>query len=169
MTIPQPLVIGLILAFLFWTALARIVRGCSSRCARRSTSRRRRPPGASDLRIIGRHMLPNYVGPIVVNMTLVDRGRDPHRGGPLVPRLRHPASQAALGKLIADGQGEGFNLWWLVTFPGLVIVAIALASTSSGTGCVMRSIRRSGAFVTEAARTTSLPSGTRKATRLREP
>ena len=25
---------------------------------------------------------------------------------------------AALGKLIADGQGEGFNLWWLVTFPG---------------------------------------------------
>ncbi len=24
----------------------------------------------------------------------------------------------ALGKLIADGQTQGFEAWWLVTFPG---------------------------------------------------
>jgi len=36
---------------------------------------------------------------------------------------------AALGKLISDGQSEGFNLWWLVTFPGLVIVRAAVAAS----------------------------------------
>ena len=56
----------------------------------------------------------------------------------------------ALGKLIADGQGEGFELWWLVTFPGsTIVVDRALRSTSSATGCATRSIRRSGGFVPE--------------------
>ena len=41
---------------------------------------------------------------------------------------------AALGKLIADGQGEGTHLWWLVTFPGLAIVAIALCVNFVGDG-----------------------------------
>ena len=41
---------------------------------------------------------------------------------------------AALGKLIADGQGEGSTLWWLVTFPGLVIVLIALCVNFVGDG-----------------------------------
>jgi glutathione transport system permease protein len=36
--------------------------------------------------------------------------------------------------LIDDGQGEGFEKWWLVTFPGLVIVVIALAINFVGDG-----------------------------------
>ena len=41
---------------------------------------------------------------------------------------------AALGKLIVDGQSEGFTLWWLVLFPGLVILLIALAINFVGDG-----------------------------------
>ena len=51
-----------------------------------------RAAGASDRRIIFRHILPNCVGPIAVTMTLIVAHRDPHRGSPLVPRLRHPAA-----------------------------------------------------------------------------
>jgi peptide/nickel transport system permease protein len=40
----------------------------------------------------------------------------------------------SLGTLIDDGQGEGFEKWWLVTFPGLVIVVIALAINFIGDG-----------------------------------
>jgi peptide/nickel transport system permease protein len=40
----------------------------------------------------------------------------------------------ALGKLIGDGTGEGFETWWLVTFPGLVIVLVALAINFIGDG-----------------------------------
>jgi len=41
---------------------------------------------------------------------------------------------AVLGKLIDDGQSEGLKLWWLVTFPGLVIVLIALCINFIGDG-----------------------------------
>ena len=51
----------------------------------------------------------------------------------------------ALGKLIADGQNVSSHDWWLVTFPGLTIVAHrARASTSSATACGTHSTRRSG-------------------------
>ena len=39
-----------------------------------------------------------------------------------------------LGKLIADGQGAGTGLWWLVTFPGLTIVLILLCVNFVGDG-----------------------------------
>ena len=41
---------------------------------------------------------------------------------------------AALGKLIVDGQSEGFTLWWLVVFPGLAIFLIALCINFVGDG-----------------------------------
>jgi ABC-type dipeptide/oligopeptide/nickel transport system permease subunit len=41
---------------------------------------------------------------------------------------------AALGKLIADGQAQGIETWWLVTFPGVVIVIIALSINFIGDG-----------------------------------
>ena len=92
-TISQPMKIGLILALLFWTGLARIVRGLFLSLREKEFVEAAKAAGASDMRIIMRHILPNCVGPIVVNTTLDRRARDPHRGGPLVPRLRHPAAE----------------------------------------------------------------------------
>ena len=40
----------------------------------------------------------------------------------------------ALGQLINDGQSEGLKFWWMVTFPGLVIVFIALCINFIGDG-----------------------------------
>ncbi len=133
-TIPQPLVIGLILAFLFWTGLARIVRGLFLSLREKEFVEAAKAAGASDLRIIGRHILPNCVGPIVVNMTLVIAAAILTEAALSFLGFGIQPPQAALGKLIADGEGEGFNLWWLVTFPGLVIVAIALCVNFVGDG-----------------------------------
>jgi peptide/nickel transport system permease protein len=41
---------------------------------------------------------------------------------------------AALGSLIDDGQEQGLETWWLVTFPGLVIMIIALCINFIGDG-----------------------------------
>jgi ABC-type dipeptide/oligopeptide/nickel transport system permease subunit len=133
-TIPQPLVIGLILAFLFWTGLARIVRGLFLSLREKEFVEAAKAAGASDMRIIGRHILPNCVGPIVVSMTLVIAAAILTEAALSFLGFGIQPPQAALGKLIADGEGEGFNLWWLVTFPGLVIVAIALCVNFVGDG-----------------------------------
>jgi ABC-type dipeptide/oligopeptide/nickel transport system permease subunit len=131
---PQAFVIGLILAFLFWTGLARIVRGLFLSLREKEFVEAAKAAGASDMRIIMRHILPNCVGPIVVNMTLVIAAAILTEAALSFLGFGIQPPQAALGKLIADGEGEGFNLWWLVTFPGLVIVAIALCINFVGDG-----------------------------------
>jgi peptide/nickel transport system permease protein len=131
---PQAFVIGLILAFLFWTGLARIVRGLFLSLREKEFVEAAKAAGASDARIIMRHILPNCVGPIVVNMTLVIAAAILTEAALSFLGYGIQPPQAALGNLIADGRDEGFTLWWLVVFPGLVIVAIALCVNFVGDG-----------------------------------
>lgn len=130
----EPLKIGLILACLFWTAIARIVRGLFLSLREREFVEAARAAGASDLRIIVRHMLPNCLGPIIVNTTLVVAAAILVEAALSFLGFGIQPPSAALGKLVADGQAEGFELWWLVTFPGLVIVLIALCVNFVGDG-----------------------------------
>jgi ABC-type dipeptide/oligopeptide/nickel transport system permease subunit len=130
----DPLKIGLILAFLFWTAIARIVRGLFLSLREKEFVEAARAAGAGDLRIIVRHMLPNCVGPIIVNTTLVVAAAILVEAALSFLGFGILPPNAALGKLISEGQSEGFALWWLVTFPGLVIVIIALCVNFVGDG-----------------------------------
>ena len=79
-------------------------------------------------------MLPNTLGPLIVNATLVVAAAILTEAALSFLGFGIQPPDPALGKLIADGQGEGFNLWWLVTFPGLTIVLIALAINFIGDG-----------------------------------
>jgi len=133
-TIPQPMKIGLILALLFWTTFARIVRGLFLSLREKEFVEAAKAAGASDSRIIVRHILPSCVGPIVVTMTLVIAVAILTEAALSFLGFGIQPPQAALGKLIAEGQTEGFALWWLVTFPGLVIVVICLAINFVGDG-----------------------------------
>jgi ABC-type dipeptide/oligopeptide/nickel transport system permease subunit len=130
----DPMRVGVILAFLFWTGIARIVRGLFLSLREKEFVEAAKAAGASDLRIMARHMLPNTVGPIVVTATLIVAGAILVEAALSFLGFGIQPPNAAIGKLIADGQGEGFSLWWLVTFPGLVIVVIALAVNFVGDG-----------------------------------
>ena len=79
-------------------------------------------------------MLPNCVGPIIVNTTLVVAAAILVEAALSFLGFGIQPPNAALGKLISEGQSEGFELWWLVTFPGLVIVMIALCINFVGDG-----------------------------------
>jgi peptide/nickel transport system permease protein len=133
-TIPQPMKIGLILAFLFWVGLARIVRGLFLSLREKEFVEAAKAAGASDMRIILRHILPNCVGPIVVFTTLIVAAAILTEAALSFIGYGIQPPTPALGKLIVDGQSEGFTLWWLVTFPGLVILIIALAINFVGDG-----------------------------------
>jgi ABC-type dipeptide/oligopeptide/nickel transport system permease subunit len=135
-TIPivQPMKIGLILAFLFWVGLARIVRGLFLSFREKEFVEAAKAAGASDMRIIMRHILPNCVGPIVVFTTLITAAAILTESALSFIGYGIQPPNAALGKLIVDGQSEGFTLWWLVTFPGLAILLIALAINFVGDG-----------------------------------
>jgi ABC-type dipeptide/oligopeptide/nickel transport system permease subunit len=134
LTISQPMKVGLILAFLFWTGLARIVRGVFLSLREKEFVEAAKASGASDMRIIVRHILPNCVGPIVVTMTLIIATAILVEAALSFLGFGIQPPNPALGSLIAEGQVQGFGTWWLVTFPGLVIVVIALAVNFIGDG-----------------------------------
>ncbi len=133
-SISQPMVIALILAFLFWTQLARIVRGVFLSLREKEFVEAAKASGGSDSRIIIRHILPNCVGPIVVTTTLVIAAAILTEAALSFLGFGIQPPEPALGNLIAEGNVGGLGYWWLVTFPGIVIVIIALAVNFIGDG-----------------------------------
>jgi ABC-type dipeptide/oligopeptide/nickel transport system permease subunit len=132
--IPQPMVIGLILAFLFWTGIARIVRGLFLSLREKEFVEAAKAAGAGDRRIITRHILPNCVGPIVVNTTLIIAAAILVEAALSFLGFGIQPPESSIGSLIAGGQQAGPQEWWLILFPGLVITAIALCVNFVGDG-----------------------------------
>jgi len=130
----KPFRVGLILAFLLWVNLARVVRGTFLSLREKEFVEAAKAAGAGDLRIMFRHMLPSSMGPIVVTMTLLIAAAILIEAALSFLGFGVQPPTPALGKLIADGQVSGFSAWWLVTFPGVVIVVIALAVNFVGDG-----------------------------------
>jgi ABC-type dipeptide/oligopeptide/nickel transport system permease subunit len=130
----DPLKVGFIIALLSWTALARIIRGLFLSLREKEFVEAAKAAGATDGRIILRHILPNCVGAIVVTMTLIIAGAILVEAALSFLGFGIQPPNAALGKLIDDGQDQGLETWWLVTFPGLAIVLIALCVNFVGDG-----------------------------------
>lgn len=130
----SPYRVALILASLFWTYLARVVRGTFLSLKEKEYVEAARALGASDLRIMVRHLLPNSLGVIVVNATLTVATAILVEAFLSFLGFGIKPPTPALGVLIADGQGRMLDLWWLVTFPGITIVLICLCVNFIGDG-----------------------------------
>lgn len=130
----SPIRVAFIIAVLVWTSLARIVRGVFLSLREKEFVEAARAAGASDSRIIFRHILPNAIGPIIVNMTLVVAFAILLEAALSFLGFGIQPPNPALGKLIADGQDSMTTQWWLVTIPGLFIVGILLAINFVGDG-----------------------------------
>jgi ABC-type dipeptide/oligopeptide/nickel transport system permease subunit len=127
----SPVRLAVLLGLLFWTNIARIVRGSFLSLKEKEYVEAAKASGSGNFRIMFRHILPNTIGPIVVAATLLtglailNESTISFLGFGL---------DLSLGKLIADGQSAGLNLWWLVTMPGLTIVLIILCVNFIGDG-----------------------------------
>jgi ABC-type dipeptide/oligopeptide/nickel transport system permease subunit len=130
----NPLRVALILSLLFWVGFARIVRGTFLSLREKEFVEAAKASGAGDGRIIVRHILPNTVGPIIVNATLIVAAAILTEAALSFLGFGVQPPNPALGVLINEGQSEGLKFWWLVTFPGLVIVLIALCINFIGDG-----------------------------------
>ena len=126
--------VAVILALLFWTTLARIVRGSFLSLREKEYVEAARAAGSGDARIMFRHILPNAIGPIIVNATLIVGLAILVEAALSFLGFGIQPPTPALGKLIADGQDVASQYWWLVTFPGLTIVLIVLCINFVGDG-----------------------------------
>ena len=126
--------IAFILALLFWTQLARIVRGSFLSLREKEYVEAAKAAGSGDLRIMFRHMLPNALGPIVVNATLTVGLAILTEAALSFLGFGVQPPTPSLGNLINEGQNVSQTAWWLVTFPGLTIVLVILCINFIGDG-----------------------------------
>jgi len=126
--------IAIILAALLWTYLARLVRGSFLSLREREFVEAEWAIGASDARIIIRHMIPNALGPIVVNATLTVAVAMLIEAALSFLGLGIQPPEVSLGSLINTGQGAMSVLPWLFFFPAGFLIAIILSINFIGDG-----------------------------------
>lgn len=117
-----------------WTGLSRLVRGEFLSLREREFVDAARVAGASNRRIIFKHILPNAVGVIIVSVTLLMSGAIlletalSYLGFGVVP------PDTSLGLLISTYQDAFTTRPWLFWWPGLFIITIALSINFIGDG-----------------------------------
>lgn len=126
--------LAICLGLVSWMGIARLVRGEFLTLREREFVDAARIAGASDARIIFKHILPNAVGVMIVAATLLaasaillETGLSYLGYGILPPEV-------SLGRLISDNQSAFSNRPWLYWWPALFIVVPALAINFVGDG-----------------------------------
>jgi ABC-type dipeptide/oligopeptide/nickel transport system permease subunit len=127
-------VLGLILGLVFWTGMARLVRGEFLSLREREFVDAARVAGASDVRIMFRHILPNAVGVIIVNATLLMAAAILIETALSFLGYGVQSPDTSLGKIISENQAAFATRPWLFWWPGVFIIAIALCINFIGDG-----------------------------------
>jgi len=128
------LFIALIIAAVFWMSIARVVRGVFLSLREKEFVEAARALGASNTRIITKHLLPNAVGPIIVNATIAVAVAILVETALSYLGLGIKPPDTSLGLLVAQGQQAASTRPWLFYFPGLFIILIALCVNFLGDG-----------------------------------
>ncbi|MCA0296267.1 MAG: ABC transporter permease [Actinobacteria bacterium] len=129
-----PLLLAVVLGFILWPGLARLVRSEFLTLREREFVDSARVAGATDWRIITKHVLPNAVGVIIVNTTLVMSQAVVLEAALSFLGFGVVDPNVSLGKLISDYQGAFATRPWLFWWPGLFIILIALSVNFIGDG-----------------------------------
>ena len=133
-----PLQDGLWLTTVLWTGVARLVRASVVSLKPREFVEAAHASGASSLRILARHLLPNASGSIIVAATSLvgqavvivatvnylgysfDNAPSPTLGGLIADAARSTS-------LLLTGPVPLTALWWLYVFPALLLVVLLLS------------------------------------------
>ncbi|MDB6024811.1 MAG: Binding-protein-dependent transport system inner rane component [Verrucomicrobiales bacterium] len=120
-----------------WLTMARIVRGQVLSLRGRNFVEASRTLGASHARILWKHILPNIYGIIIVYLTLTVPAIILYESFLSYLGLGIQPPQASWGSLIAEAVQEINPIriyWWLLVFPGAMLVSTLLALNFLGDG-----------------------------------
>ena len=117
----------IVLALTSWIRYARIIRGQVLALREREFVQSAHAIGASTLRIMLRHILPNVLTPALVVATL-ELARIIIMDAALsFLGLGVQPPNPSWGRMLADGRVYISTAWWIVTFPGLAILLTVLS------------------------------------------
>jgi peptide/nickel transport system permease protein len=126
--------LALTIAAFSWMPVARLIRGVFLSLREKEFVDAARALGARDSRIIFRHMLPNALGPVIVNATITVAVAVLLESSLSFIGFGIQPPDVSLGQLISHYQ-DFFDIhWWLFYIPGLLIILLALSINFIGDG-----------------------------------
>lgn len=131
---PQTGSVIVALAVAYVPRTARIVRASALVIREMEYIEAARVGGAGHLRIILKHLLPNCVGPLVVQLTFVFAYAILAEAALSFLGVGPPPPTASLGNIIAEGRDYSVEAWWIMLFPGIAISLAALGMNLLGDG-----------------------------------
>jgi peptide/nickel transport system permease protein/oligopeptide transport system permease protein len=122
------------IGFLGWTSIARVVRSSILQVKENDYVSAARALGASNLRIIARHILPNSIASVVVYSTMSIGTAILSESALSYLGLGIQPPTPSWGLMISEGQSFLTIAPWLVFCPGVAILLTVLAFTLMGNG-----------------------------------
>ncbi len=117
----------LVLAVTRWMVFARVTRSLVLSLREELFVEAAQTAGCSTRRILFRHILPNLLSPLLVLVTLEVATMILTEASLSFLGLGIQPPQSSWGLMLAQGRGYITTAWWLVTFPGLIILLTALS------------------------------------------
>jgi len=131
---PGKWLVLLVIAFVNWTYIARIIRGQVLSMREKEFVDASRSLGASNKRIIFKELLPNLVAPIIVYSTLIIPQNVLFEAALSFLGVGVQPPDASWGQMIADATEIFDTAWWYMLFPGAALLLTVLAFNLLGDG-----------------------------------
>jgi peptide/nickel transport system permease protein len=135
-TILEPSIwnIMIVIGLTSWMGVARLVRAEVLSLRERDFVLAARALGATDVRIIFRHILPNALSPVLVSATLGVAGAILTESALSFLGIGVQPPTPSWGNILTSGKDYIEFAWWLSLFPGLAILVTVLAYNLVGEG-----------------------------------
>jgi peptide/nickel transport system permease protein len=117
-----------------WFVYARMSRGATLELRNREFVAASHASGASDLRILYRHLLPNVLGPIIVIASFGIAQIITTEAALGFLGLGVPPPVPSWGSMLADGRDYLETAWWVSVFPGVALMMMVLGFNFLGNG-----------------------------------
>ncbi len=125
---PSLVVFIFVIAFVSWLIPARLIRGEALSLRQREYVQAVRVMGGSRTRIVGRHIIPNSIGTIIVNATFNIADAILLLAALGFIGLGVPAPQTDWGSMLSNGVNYALDGYWWEIYPaGLCIVLVVVA------------------------------------------
>lgn len=124
-----PGIFNLILALSIggWVGYARLIRAQVLAAREKEYVEAARALGATDLRILGRHILPNIIQPVIVQAAIGMAGAILAEATMSFLGLGVPPPMASWGAMLNDGRSHLFDAPHLVIFPAIAVMLAVLS------------------------------------------
>jgi peptide/nickel transport system permease protein len=124
----------LALSIVYIPGVARVVRSGALGIKESAYVEALRSQGAGDFRILWGHIVPNVLSPLLVQASFVFAGAILSEASLSFLGAGIPAPAASWGNILQAGKGVIHKAWWMVVFPGNMIILSVLSLTMVGDG-----------------------------------